>query len=580
MGPGASGLPWATVSRRIEVELTSERDDGTWTWRAAGAREPKGVLPSGLLYPRAKVGDVVRADAEFDVDGITIVAVLRPKEKREDAGRIEVIGPPVREPAPYREVPEQEGRRPVRDGRPPRGDRPSRRDGPPRHDRGPRRDGPPRDDRPPRRERPPERAPEGERPPRHERPARAERPSRPPRERPPAPPPKPKPKKLRPGRAHRDEVMGALSPEEQAVGEQILRGGIPAVRQALEDQNASLRSEGRPEVKADALLSLAEDLLPRLRIAEWLDRAEAAVADADELNLRDLRSVVVSADDPAVAREESTRELAARLRAALAQRTELAEQEWIQDIAWSLDVGRVVRALRVSSRPPQPGTRLPEELAARLSRAASEALAADVPADRWATVLDAVAYSPVRRLVQPAGAPPESTDELKAMATKHAGRVPSVATLLGIEPPAESRPRSRPPRPPRPPRTVAPSAPGAPPRPRPSSMPPRPPGMPPPPPGMPPPPPRRPGPAPIPPPPPRPPAPAAPIPPPPPRPPAPAAPPTEVPRAPAAPADEEATAPNDDAAPAAEDTDPAAPDPGQAETFDPQDQGNAEEQAG
>ena len=333
--------------------------------------------------------------------------------------------------------------------------------------------------------------------------------------------------------------MGALSPEEQAVGEQLLRGGIPAVRQALDEQNASRRAEGQPDLKADALLALAEELLPRVRVAEWLDRAEAAVEVASELSLRDLRSVVVSADDPAVARADSTRDLAGRLRTALAQRTEQAEQEWLADLAWSLDVGRVVRALRVSSRPPQPGTRLPEELAARLAEAASAALAADVPADRWATVLDAVAYSPVRRLVQPAGAPAEPTDDLRAMASKHAGRVPAVAALLGIEVPPEPRPRPRSTRPPRP---KAPATPGAPPRARPSTLPPRPPGMPPPPPGRPPPPPPPPSPDPAASPPPAPPAPPPPSPPPPAPQEAPPAPPPAAPAAaaPPAPPDDEA----------------------------------------
>src|SRR5918992_804670 len=70
------------MPRRIEVELTSARDDGSWTWRAAGARQPKGVLDGSLLPGGAKVGDVLRADAEFDVDGITVVAVLPPREAR------------------------------------------------------------------------------------------------------------------------------------------------------------------------------------------------------------------------------------------------------------------------------------------------------------------------------------------------------------------------------------------------------------------------------------------------------------------------------------------------------------------
>ena len=33
----------------MEIELTSTRPDGTWTWRAAGARQPKGELDGGLL---------------------------------------------------------------------------------------------------------------------------------------------------------------------------------------------------------------------------------------------------------------------------------------------------------------------------------------------------------------------------------------------------------------------------------------------------------------------------------------------------------------------------------------------------
>ncbi|MGA1297711.1 MAG: hypothetical protein ACO31G_03460, partial [Ilumatobacteraceae bacterium] len=64
------------MSRRIDIELTSARPDGTWTWRAAGAREPKGVLDGSLLPSDAKAGDVVKVDAEFDIDGIEVTAVV------------------------------------------------------------------------------------------------------------------------------------------------------------------------------------------------------------------------------------------------------------------------------------------------------------------------------------------------------------------------------------------------------------------------------------------------------------------------------------------------------------------------
>ncbi|MGH9148716.1 MAG: hypothetical protein ACRD0F_00015, partial [Acidimicrobiales bacterium] len=81
------------MGRRIEIELTSNRSDGTWTWRAAGALQPRGILDAGLLHEGAKPGDVVRAEADFEVDGITITGLLGPKEpKRRPADRLDVLG--------------------------------------------------------------------------------------------------------------------------------------------------------------------------------------------------------------------------------------------------------------------------------------------------------------------------------------------------------------------------------------------------------------------------------------------------------------------------------------------------------
>ena len=39
----------ARMPRRIDIELTSSREDGSWTWRAAGAKEPRGTVPGGVL---------------------------------------------------------------------------------------------------------------------------------------------------------------------------------------------------------------------------------------------------------------------------------------------------------------------------------------------------------------------------------------------------------------------------------------------------------------------------------------------------------------------------------------------------
>jgi len=437
------------MSRRIEIELTSARPDGSWTWRAAGAREPKGVLDGSILPAGASVGDVLRADADVMIDGIDIVAVLPPKGSRKEPERLQLLGgdKPF-DPVVQTLVP---GARPRRDDR----DRPPRdRDAPPRdgerRDRRPRPDARQGDRSGPSRERRPR--PEGSSTETRERAERAPRPPRERRERPPRPPvpelpQRPKPKRLRPGRTHRSAFLAELPEEHRPVAEQVLRGGIPAVRQALAEQNEQLKAEGKPEIKPGGVLALAENLLPKARAAEWLDRGEAALHDLAELDLRDLRSVVAAAGDPVVARDERTVDVAAKLREGLSQRQEQEYQEWLTDIEAALGVGRSIRALRLSSRPPKAGVRFPPELSARLAQAASAALTADATADRWVAVLEAVAYSPVRTQVLPVSIPATVPDEVKAVATRLAPLLPDIAKQLGIEPPPAGARAPRPPRP-------------------------------------------------------------------------------------------------------------------------------------
>jgi hypothetical protein len=425
------------MSRRIDVELTSDRGDGSWTWRAAGARQPRGVVNATLVPDGAKVGEVLRADADFDLDGVTIVGLAPIQEKkRNEPERIEVTGPPRREE-------ELVTSSLVRGGRAEKSDRRERR---------PREGGPggrerrdrerPDRDRPERRER----SDKGERSDRRERQERADKPRsagrRPPRPRP-EEPPKPKPKRLRPARVHRSAVLDELPPEHRPIAEQVLAGDIPAVRQAIDKENEARQERGETAINGSELLALAEKLRPRLRTAEWRDRAEAAFADVDEIDLRDLRSVVVAADS--AARDDDTRALAAQLRQALARRVDSEQASWLQEITGALDSGRAVRALRLSSRPPKAGTILDPALTARLNEAASASLTAEAPADRWGVVLEAVAFSPVRLAVAPRSRPEQPTEELVASVRKYASRVPQVAAAFSIEPTA-SEPRRRTPR--------------------------------------------------------------------------------------------------------------------------------------
>ena len=405
------------MSRRIDVELTSARDDGTWTWRAAGAKQPKGDLDGTLLFSGAKVGDVVRAEADFDVDGITIIGVQPPKEKaRTEPERIEIIGTVQNIPAVTTALVEK-GRRRDRAGG-------GSRDRGDRRDRGSRGEGRGRGTR--------EGGDGEQRTGRSD--ARRDRRPRPERAPQPELEAKPKPKRLRPGRAHRQAVLAQLPEEHKAIAEQVLRGGIPAVRQAVDKQNEDNKAAGLPEISAGPLVAIAENLLPQLRAAEWHDRAEAALADLDELDLRDLRSVVVAAD--VAAKDDDTRQLAVRLRDALTRRVESEHATWLAEIDTLLRDGRVVRALRLSSRPPKAGTPFPSDLGSRMSDAAARALTSDTSSERYATVVDALAYSPVRQNVKPQGVPEKPADELRTAVERLASRVPQIAGQFGIEVPA------------------------------------------------------------------------------------------------------------------------------------------------
>ncbi len=438
------------------MELTSTRADGTWTWRAAGAREPRGTVEGGLLPDGSKVGDTVRVDADFDLDGITILQVLPSKIARKEPQRISVVGNGAEFQPVISTLAEKTAR-----GRDDRRDRPPRRTDRPEGDRPRRPEG--RADRPDSdRARPAagdrarrplgergERAQGTARPERGERPDRTDRPPR--TERPPRPAPepaKPRPKRLRPGRTHRDAMLAELPEEERPIAEEVLRGGVPALRQKIEEQNLELRAEGKPEIKPEPLVALAENLLPKLRIAEWHDRAEAALAHAEEIDLRDLRSVVAAASD--AARDDSTRDLAALLRTALNQRQDREFAEWLNEIGAALSDARVVRALRLSSRPPKAGVPFPVEVATRLADATSASLTADATTERWIAVLDALALAPVRSLVVPASLPVEPSSELLGAVARFGSQLPKLASIFGVvplPPPKVSRGPRRPPKP-------------------------------------------------------------------------------------------------------------------------------------
>lgn len=393
------------MSSRLAIEITSLPDD-RFTWRVIGAQQPKGEGPSSLLPDGTKVGDQFKADADFGLDGVELSNIKSGRRNRKEAKTLELISSEPSELVTTKLASKGRGgggRRDERGGGKGRG---RGRDGDRGRGRG--RDG-------------------GERSERGG--GRGDRPHRP---APPEVPTRPKAKRLRAGKTHRNAVLAALPDEQRPVADQLVAGGLPAVRTAIKEQNENNKTEGRPEVKPGPLIGLAEQLQEQLRTAEWRDRAEAAIEQVDEVDLRDLRSVVVAGDT--AANDEETRALASRLRDALNSRVETEQTAWAEEISALIEAGRVIRALRVSSRSPKAGAPLPGDLATRLATAVVDSVDEAMTDDRWGALLDSLAFSPVRALVDLDHIPEKPSDELLATVRAVASRLPELAKKFGVDP--------------------------------------------------------------------------------------------------------------------------------------------------
>lgn len=427
------------MARRIEIELTSKLDDGRFTWRAAGAREPRGTLVEALVPSGAKIGEILRAEVDSGLDGVDVLSIVPRKEPSPvdlRGKQIEIIGPPRAE-AGVQVTLAQKGRGRRHDG--PRDE--SRQDRPPRAAKGakPRRGAPgpsagvgpsaPRAERP---------RPDRSRTPREDARSSADRGSRPERRGAPDRRDSRRPQELSVSTTHRNALLATLRPEQLPIAEQLLRGGLPAVRQAIEEQNRAALAQGRPTIAPETILTIADDLLPLTTLAAWKDRAAAVQHAGPAVRLRDLRAAVTAART--VTLDEEARGVLKELQGQLHTKTEELRTQWVTKVESLLEKGEVVAALSVVSRAPDPGTRCPAALATSLAEAAGKALDGDLTPTAWIAVLDAVVASPMRRSVHPAGIP--AAEEAHAAAVRASGHVPALAKLLGMRIPPPPPPSS------------------------------------------------------------------------------------------------------------------------------------------
>jgi len=394
------------MATRIDIEVTSDRGDGTFTWRAAGAKQPKGVFAAALLPSGAAVGDVLRADAEFTVDGPELIALVAPKAAKVDTvERLEMIGTQQPTEAVTTQL---AGKGRGRDNR--RGGGRGRDGGGRGRDGGGRgrdggggrgRDGGGRggDNR---------RGGGGGR-------GQNRR------------------NQLKAKRTNREAWIASLPEGRRPVAEQLMHEGRDGVSGALARQNKAAIAEGRDAIDVGPIMKIADELLPGLGVAEWRDQADAAMAEMDTADIRELRKVLIAGD--ALGADPSIQETQSALRSRLSARVDKDQGAWSRELREALTEGRIVRALRQSGRPAKAGVPLPLDLVEQLTTATSEALSPDEEPHRWTMVLEALAGSPIRRLISPETKPDDADtdDELLDTVERLAHRLPGIAALFDIE---------------------------------------------------------------------------------------------------------------------------------------------------
>ncbi|NNN02163.1 MAG: hypothetical protein HKL86_10065 [Acidimicrobiaceae bacterium] len=438
------------MSRRIEIEITSLSGEVA-TWRAAGAKLPKGVLNAALVPGGAVVGNVYRADVEQYMEGMEVLSVMAPKTASPldpHHERIERIpsakqGPDVvvtYAPKGRGGSRREGGRDGDRDTRSPRREGgPGRRDGsasrPDRPDRA-ERSAPRRDESvsssgaestSPERAKRPSARPTGGRErhgaPSAERGARPGRPGRPERSGPPGQPPM--------TTTHRNALLATLSPEQLPVAEQLLRGGMPSVRTAVAEQNKNAVAQGRPTIDPATIERIAEDLLGKTNVALWKDRAAGAIGAGRELRLRDLRAVVTSAKT--VSLDEEARAQLKELQVALTARLEHLRTQWNERLESAVASKNVTEALSLVARPPDMSTRVSADMAVKVVAVVSEVLTAEQDPTLWKQVVALAVETSIRRNIKPTGIPDD--ESCKAVAIHNAGAIPELAKLLGMRVP-------------------------------------------------------------------------------------------------------------------------------------------------
>ncbi len=370
------------MPNRLDIEITSQSTESSYTWRSAGAKEPKGTIKASLLPSGVAIGDVLKVEADFMIDGIEITAVLPQKIKKDGPELLELLGTGKETAGVTTSLVKKSNNRKRRK---------DARVGPKSNKAKDRKRSRSSKARTERKDRKPYRSPRG--------------------------------KRLKPSKKYRNEYIESLPELQKPIAKELSGSTIPNLRRTIEKMDL-------PEGFPDALLDYAENLNQQLKMAEWMDRATAVENNIENIDLQDFRSVVASS--ARWAKSSDSLAIKERLELKLNERIDQDHKKWLNSIEEALQEEKTVRALNLSSRSPKAGAQLPEAITTRLIAQANKALNAETTAHRWSIVVEAVAFSPVRQKITPDGLPTEISEELKQSIKKHGDRIPQIAKVFTL----------------------------------------------------------------------------------------------------------------------------------------------------
>ena len=370
------------MPNRLDIEITSQSTESSYTWRSAGAKEPKGTIKASLLPSGVAIGDVLKVEADFMIDGIEITAVLPQKIKKDGPELLELLGTGKETAGVTTSLVKKSNNRKRRK---------DARVGPKSNKAKDRKRSRSSKAKTERKDRKPYRSPRG--------------------------------KRLKPSKKYRNEYIESLPELQKPIAKELSGSTIPNLRRTIEKMEL-------PEGFPDALLDYAENLNQQLKMAEWMDRATAVENNIENIDLQDFRSVVASS--ARWAKSSDSLAIKERLELKLNERIDQDHKKWLNSIDEALQEEKTVRALNLSSRSPKAGAQLPEAITTRLIAQANKALNAEATAHRWSIVVEAVALSPVRQKVIPGGLPTEISEELKQSIKKHGDRIPQIAKVFTV----------------------------------------------------------------------------------------------------------------------------------------------------